>query len=427
MKQQKKIDLAGRLSRPFGQTQSQPAEQASGPSPACTESAARPLNYGIDRLGIRRKEDSSQVEAPAVEVVPEAQAAPQPPAGLVPRPDRAVNRLEWEALVSSHSAAHEAAEKSEPVIDPSLLCGTAPDAMVLSTPADGPTAGSPDPDAWMPPAKSKRPLVIVGFGIVVLVLGIFLFRWMFAAKVPAPAAAANTSSSVQKTVQQATGRPAVFDAHGRDFTAAVEDAARQIPNRMSAAAWDFRASLRDAGDYAWHYVTMVRPAGSQASPLPIAICPATAPAAQPEYKFRQPPPGIRVSAIINTPTGQVATINDRMVKVGGTISGCKLVVIREFSVEMEVDGERFILGISSDQSSASEEPTDEDQPAEPTPAPKAKPGKHKPAASQPADGEEEPADAADTDKAAPTPTPTPTPKVKPKRPGKMIPPPAAAQ
>ncbi|KPK78912.1 MAG: hypothetical protein AMJ81_14450 [Phycisphaerae bacterium SM23_33] len=81
------------------------------------------------------------------------------------------------------------------------------------------------------------------------------------------------------------------------------------------------------------------------------------------------PAGIQVSCIMRGPSGPVAIINNRLLGVGKTIDKAKIVRIEEFGVEIELEGRRFLIGVSSPGSSAPPqlEPA-EDKPA-PTTAP----------------------------------------------------------
>ncbi len=88
-----------------------------------------------------------------------------------------------------------------------------------------------------------------------------------------------------------------------------------------------------------------------ATPTPAAKPVAIQPAA---VRFREPPSGFRLRGVVNTPEGAKANINDRVYKVGSGVNGAKIVAINTFSVEMELDGAHFILGIGDD----SDTPTD---------------------------------------------------------------------
>ncbi|GAG45486.1 unnamed protein product [marine sediment metagenome] len=79
--------------------------------------------------------------------------------------------------------------------------------------------------------------------------------------------------------------------------------------------------------------------------------------------------GIKVSGIMRGLGGPVAIINNRFIAVGKTIGKAKVVRIGQFSVELEIDGERFLIGVSAP--STYEPPREE--PAEDKPAADAEP------------------------------------------------------
>jgi hypothetical protein len=76
-------------------------------------------------------------------------------------------------------------------------------------------------------------------------------------------------------------------------------------------------------------------AKGQAPPAPAAV------------QYGPCPPGFRFTGAIRQPTGVFANINGRFVRVGGTVSGAKVIKIGRSSVEMERDGRRFIVGFGT--------------------------------------------------------------------------------
>ncbi len=57
--------------------------------------------------------------------------------------------------------------------------------------------------------------------------------------------------------------------------------------------------------------------------------------------------GIRLGGIMRGADGKIALINNRSVKVGQTVNNAKVVHIGDFSVEVELDGKRYLVAISS--------------------------------------------------------------------------------
>ena len=59
--------------------------------------------------------------------------------------------------------------------------------------------------------------------------------------------------------------------------------------------------------------------------------------------------GLKLGGIMRGPNGKIALINNRSVRVGQTVNNAKVVHIGEFSVEVELKGQRYLVGISSAQ------------------------------------------------------------------------------
>jgi hypothetical protein len=69
-------------------------------------------------------------------------------------------------------------------------------------------------------------------------------------------------------------------------------------------------------------------------------------------RYRDCPPGFALSGVVQTPQGLMANINNIFLPVGGTVNKATVVAIRDYSVEMELEGQRFVLGIGSTPSPA---------------------------------------------------------------------------
>ncbi len=64
-------------------------------------------------------------------------------------------------------------------------------------------------------------------------------------------------------------------------------------------------------------------------------------------KYRDCPSNLKLEGVIKTPNGMLVNINGRLLAVGDTVEGARVVIIRDFSVEMELKGEFFYLGMFS--------------------------------------------------------------------------------
>ncbi len=71
--------------------------------------------------------------------------------------------------------------------------------------------------------------------------------------------------------------------------------------------------------------------------------------------------GIKLGGIMSGHDGKVAIINNRSVKVGQTVDNAKLVHIGDFSVEVELNGKRYLIGISSSQPKKASDKDEDDK------------------------------------------------------------------
>jgi len=72
------------------------------------------------------------------------------------------------------------------------------------------------------------------------------------------------------------------------------------------------------------------------------------PPKKPSRHYITCPAGFKLTGIVQLPTGRFANINGSYVKTGQTVNGAKITKIGVFSVEMELKGERFVIGISAE-------------------------------------------------------------------------------
>jgi hypothetical protein len=95
----------------------------------------------------------------------------------------------------------------------------------------------------------------------------------------------------------------------------------------------------------------------------------TQPAKPVDRQYRPCPAGIRLTGIVQQAGRKVACINGKFRDVGDTVYGAKVVEIKDLSVEMEQDGQRFLVGFGSPADNASDEeaPADDDKPSDDAP------------------------------------------------------------
>jgi hypothetical protein len=66
-----------------------------------------------------------------------------------------------------------------------------------------------------------------------------------------------------------------------------------------------------------------------------------------ERQYRTCPPGFVLHGVVRCPEGMLANISGQFVPVGGTVNNAIVVDIKDYSVEMEIEGRRFLLGINA--------------------------------------------------------------------------------
>ena len=77
-------------------------------------------------------------------------------------------------------------------------------------------------------------------------------------------------------------------------------------------------------------------------------------AAQPAVRrYIACPPGFKLAGVMSMPSGRFANINGKYTAVGETVNGAKVIEIKQFSVDMELKGDRFYLGVGSKAAQAS--------------------------------------------------------------------------
>jgi len=108
-----------------------------------------------------------------------------------------------------------------------------------------------------------------------------------------------------------------------------------------------------------------RPAPRRLPPArPRPKAPAPTPPPAPDPRPASPPPELSVSCIMRGLNGPVAIIDGRAVHIGQKVHGVKVVRIGDFSIEIEHQGKRSTIGISSPPSAAPTEADPATQPAE---------------------------------------------------------------
>lgn len=94
-------------------------------------------------------------------------------------------------------------------------------------------------------------------------------------------------------------------------------------------------------------ISAKKPARSASLARRAASLEVDSPAEKPRLRYISCPPGFTFTGIVETPTGKLANINGTFVGVGDMFNGARLVEIKGFVVEMELENQRFLLGIGS--------------------------------------------------------------------------------
>jgi len=190
---------------------------------------------------------------------------------------------------------------------------------------------------------------------------------------PNPAAPPRASAAPAVKAVQPTAPPPLAAASPQDIQRLRQLQARQqaamiglvgkVVETLSAAFETSPARQDPPGGQSAQAVQTVQ----ASSAAPIASTPATGPAPATQVNAAPQPPtvrltvcpaGFRLMGIISGPRQRLANVNGEFVKVGQTVAGARVIDIRETSVEMEMNGERFILGSDpTDRPPVSQTPT----------------------------------------------------------------------
>jgi hypothetical protein len=158
------------------------------------------------------------------------------------------------------------------------------------------------------------------------------------------------SMSQAPTTKPAPDAAAALPAALVEHADHAEQAAARSPTTRPADAANESVQSSDGG------AKVVAKADAPAASPASAPAPTTSPATRPaEPTFHTAPGGYSLGAIMRGPNGSLAIINGKPVGEGATVRGAKVIRIQPLSVELELDGQRFPLGLgrqASDQAPA---------------------------------------------------------------------------
>jgi len=300
--------------------------------------------YGAERLGI--SSHAAQDEAPVAEE------------GLsFFDPDQSQERAaELELTAAGPSQPAGTSLRSARQEARAILRGIADRPAPEPEPAPRPVRSARGPAAWAASSRFAKPVAAAIGGL--LLLGLVWAIWSAASDDEGPAK--SPAAARDPNLQRAGARKASLPPGIPEPGPAEEHAPLTPPVGRRPVPGDGPATDPPALDKqeAWLLpAELERP--EPASP-PRPEPPATAPAERPTQPvpparpaFREPPPGIRCTGIMSVSDGLVAIINDRLMRVGQKVNGAKIVEIRQFAVLMELDGQRFSIGLSEGSSGSS--------------------------------------------------------------------------
>jgi hypothetical protein len=158
---------------------------------------------------------------------------------------------------------------------------------------------------------------------------------------------AEPSMSQAPTTKPAPDAAAALPAALVEHADHAEQAAARSPTTRPADAANESVQSSDGG------AKVVAKADAPAASPASAPAPTTSPATRPaDPAFHTAPGGYSLGAIMRGPNGSLAIINGKPVGEGATVRGAKVIRIQPLSVELELDGQRFTLGLgrqASDQ------------------------------------------------------------------------------
>ncbi len=209
--------------------------------------------------------------------------------------------------------------------------------------------------------NNRKRAILASTAIVAIVAGVVLVRWSLdqAGLTPQSAVADEAAMQLQSPYPEQdefVGDTALPDATAEPKTPAAPPAAQdsspssQDSQPAPAADQADPAVIADRADPTPK--PDAEPITGAADPAPPSPKeqPDAADTSEPDRRHR--PPGFSVSGIMSSSTDTGAVVNGQWVRVGDTVSGAKVISILPSAVELELDGERFTVGLGEDSADA---------------------------------------------------------------------------
>lgn len=197
-------------------------------------------------------------------------------------------------------------------------------------------------------AHNRRAVTLAGGAVGLLILGLV---WLFigggdTTTSPQSARAANSPGIGAPARPPAAGVPEV---PGRSARGDLPGESTSQPALANGQAATSPAATKPSVEIT--EVPETQPVVASKPPVP-----------KPVLRYRDCPPGFTLSGIIRAPNGLLANINGTFVAVGDKIKRARVIEIKDYAVEMELKGERFMVGFSfsSDKSTNRDDDSDEE-------------------------------------------------------------------
>ncbi|MHC4715596.1 MAG: hypothetical protein ACYS5V_01385 [Planctomycetota bacterium] len=282
----------------------------------------RPSNYGVGRLGIisSDQDEPSPVEPPK----------PEPPK---PEPSKPEPPKQKASSVSAEQMARIFDGEPEVTQHPSSTRRS--DGSYYELPF-GRRRSERD-------GGRKRALLVAALGAMLAILLIVGF-WASRGDDAAPEAARADQAPTVRQVPAPPARPTHPDT--RHLAARPRRPDRPRPDRDPGKLW-IPPPPAETDPSRPSNAHRIPPEVARRRPAPARDAWPTAPANRPAAPTVVTPTGIEVNCIMRGFGKPAAIINNRLVEVGETIEGAKLVSVGEFAVEVELKGKRFQIGVTS--------------------------------------------------------------------------------
>lgn len=247
--------------------------------------------------------------------------------------------------------------------------GTQPEAAPESTPVEAPVEPLDEPvvsssavglveqlrEILAPIISDRRRLAAIATAACALVLGVVWVLARSPSDGPGPAPAAANSlipqqkASVPAKPKSAAPEPAVAE---KPAAPAKPPTRRELLMEEALALIAMAEAKRSEPEMPDRIEPTTQPDAPKAEPQPqpeqAPPAPKSKATTKPKpkaKKYRDCPSNLRLEGVIKTPNGMLVNINSRLLAVGDTVEGARIVTIRDFSVEMELKGEFFYLGM----------------------------------------------------------------------------------